>query len=49
MIKRTICTFAALAMLIWTCPPAQAEYKGELQRLDWQLTVDNSSTTGSTI
>jgi phage terminase large subunit-like protein len=49
MMKRMICTLAALAMLIWTCPPAQAEFKGRLQRdLDWTLDVDNSSTTGET-
>jgi len=49
MMKRMTCTLAALAMLIWTCPPAQAEFKGRLQRdLDWALTVDNSSTTGET-
>jgi hypothetical protein len=47
--KRFICSLAALAMLIWSCPPAQAEFKGQLLRnLDWELTVDNSSTTGGT-
>jgi len=47
--KRMICTFAGLAMLIWMCPPAQAESRGQLLRnLDWELTVDNSSTTGGT-
>jgi hypothetical protein len=47
--KRMICALAALAMLIWMCPPAQAEFKGQLLRnLEWELTVDNSSTTGGT-
>lgn len=47
--KKIIRPLAALAMLIWTCPPAQAEFKGQLLRnLDWELTVDNSSTTGAT-
>ena len=47
--KRTMCRLAALAMLMWTCPPAQAEYLGELRRdVDWQLQVDNSSSAGKT-
>jgi hypothetical protein len=48
MMKRMICTLAALATLIWMCPPAQAEYKGQLRNLAWELAVDNSSTTGGT-
>jgi hypothetical protein len=47
--KRPICTLAALAMLIWTCPPAQAEFKGELRRnIHWQVNVDNSANPGPT-
>jgi hypothetical protein len=42
--KRLICTLAALTMLIWTCPPVQAEYLGELRRnIDWQVNVDRLS------
>ena len=49
MIKRMIYTLAALAMLTWTCPPAQAEYKGSLQRdSDWTLNVGNGGTGGIT-
>jgi hypothetical protein len=34
---------------MWTCPPAQAEYRGELRRdIDWQFNVDNSSSAGKT-
>jgi hypothetical protein len=44
MIKKLTCTLAALAMLIWICPPAQAQFKGILKRdQDWFLNVDNSS------
>lgn len=47
--KRMICTLAALAMLIWTCPTAQAEYQGELGRdIDWQVNVDNAGAAGKT-
>jgi len=47
--KRLICTIAAFAMLIWTGPPAQAEYKGELRRdIEWFLNVDNSAAAGIT-
>jgi hypothetical protein len=47
--KRIICAFAALAMLILTCPLARADYLGELRRdIDWQLNVDNSSSPGKT-
>lgn len=47
--KRLICTLAGLATLIWTCPPAQAEFKGTLPRdLDLILNVDNSSSSGQT-
>lgn len=36
-------------MLIWTCPPARAEYKGELRRdIEWFLNVDNSAAAGIT-
>jgi hypothetical protein len=36
-------------MLIWICPPAQADFKGLLQRDQaGVLSVDNSSTTGAT-
>jgi hypothetical protein len=49
MIKKLTCTLAALAMLIWICPPAQADFKGILVRdQDGVITVDNSSTTGAT-
>lgn len=49
MMKRMICTFAALAMLIWTCAPARAEYRGELRRdIDWKVIVDNSASAGKT-
>jgi hypothetical protein len=42
--KRITCTLAALAMLIWTCTPAQAEFKGTLQgNQPWTLDVDNSN------
>ena len=47
--KRLVCTFATLGMLIWTCPPARAEWKGELRRdLEWRLAVDNSAVAGPT-
>lgn len=47
--KRFICSLAALAMLTWTCPPAQAEFKGDLRRdIDWVLIVDNSASAGPT-
>ena len=49
MIKGTICTLAVLAMLIWICPPARAEFKGELRRdIEWILIVDNSAAAGPT-
>jgi hypothetical protein len=49
VMKRMFCTLAALAMLIWTAPPARAEFKGELLReMDWLIHFDNSSTSGST-
>jgi hypothetical protein len=49
MIKRMICTLAALAMLIWTCPPARAEFKGQLLRdIEWILNFDNSASAGPT-
>jgi hypothetical protein len=49
MLKKMICTLAALAMLIWICPPAQAEYMGELRRdIDWVINVDNSAAGGKT-
>jgi len=42
--RRLACTIAALAMLIWTCTPAQAEFLGTLQRNQtWLLSVDNSN------
>ena len=42
--KRITCTLAALAMLIWTCTPAQAEFLGTLQgNQPWTLEVDNAS------
>lgn len=47
--KRLICTIAALAVLTWTCLPAQAEYKGELRRdIEWVINVDNSASSGNT-
>ena len=47
--KRTICAFTALAVLMWTCPPVQADYRGELRRdIDWQFNVDNSAVAGKT-
>ena len=49
MIKRMVCTLAALAMLIWICPPAQAEFRGQLLRdIDWILNFDNSAAAGPT-
>lgn len=43
--KRMICRLALLAVLAWTCAPAQAEYRGVLKRdQDWFLNVDNSAT-----
>jgi hypothetical protein len=49
MMKRMICTLASFAMLIGTCPPAQAEYLGELRRdIDWVINVDNSLAGGRT-
>ena len=49
-ISRLISTFAStLVLLISTCPTAQAEFKGQMRRdLEWNLSVDNSSTTGGT-
>ena len=43
--KRMISTFAcAVAVLIWTCAPAQAEFFGTLRSdQDWVINVDNSS------
>jgi hypothetical protein len=47
--KKLTRPLAALAMLIWICPPAQADFKGLLQRDQaGVLSVDNSSTTGAT-
>lgn len=49
MLKKLTCTLAALAMLIWICPPAQADFKGILKvNQDGVITVDNSSSTGAT-
>ena len=49
MIRKATWTLALLAMLIWECPPAQAEYQGELRRdLDLVLNVDNSSAASRT-
>ena len=49
MIKKLTCTLAAFAMLIWICPPAQAEYRGILKRdQGWLLNVDNSASAGKT-
>lgn len=48
MLKKLNCTLAALAMLIWICPPVQAEYKGILKREAWTLNVDNSATSAKT-
>jgi hypothetical protein len=44
-IKRIISTFAcALAVLIWTCIPAQAGFYGTLQRdQPYQIEIDNTS------
>ncbi|MCM3900104.1 MAG: hypothetical protein ND866_00200 [Pyrinomonadaceae bacterium] len=49
-INRLISTFACtLALLISTCPPAQADHQGELRRdLAWNLNVDNSSASAKT-
>jgi|SRR5215216_2415776 len=48
-LKRLTCTLAAIATLIWTCPPAQAEYKGELGRdIEWVINFDNSASAGKT-
>src|SRR5437588_6559190 len=43
--KRMISTFVcALAVLIWTCAPVQAEFLGTLRSdQDWVINVDNSS------
>jgi len=44
MMKRLICTLAALAMLIWTCPTARAELIGELRRdQDRVINFDNAT------
>lgn len=44
MMKRLICTLAALAMLIWTCPTARAELHGELRRdQDCVINFDNAT------
>ena len=49
MLKKLTCALAALGMLICIPPPAQADFKGMLQRdQDGVLSVDNSSTTGAT-
>src|SRR5262245_4002463 len=49
MMKRFIFILAALAMLIWICPPAQAEYRGIFKRdQGWLLNVDNSASAGKT-
>src|SRR5256886_17455524 len=44
-VKRMISTFAcAVAVLIWTCAPVQAEFFGTLRSdQDWVINVDNSS------
>ena len=46
--KRMISTFAyAVAVLIWTCAPVQAEFFGTLRSdQDWMINVDNSSSNG---
>jgi hypothetical protein len=42
--RRLAYTIAALAMLIWTCNPAQADFLGTLQsNQTWSLAVDNSN------
>jgi hypothetical protein len=42
--RRLACTIAALAVLIWTCTPAQADFLGTLQsNQTWLLSVDNSN------
>ncbi len=48
--KRLIATFAcAVAVLIWTCAPAQAEFRGVLRSdQDWVINVDNAATGGIT-
>jgi hypothetical protein len=44
---RLISTFAcAVAMLIWTCPPAQADFKGDLKS-DTPVTVEFTSGAGN--
>ena len=49
MLNKLTCIVAVLAMLIWTCPTAQAEYFGELRRdIDWHLNLDNSLSGGKT-
>jgi hypothetical protein len=42
--RRLACTIAALAVLIWTCNPAQADFYGPLQgNQTWTVAVDNSN------
>jgi hypothetical protein len=42
--RRFACAIAALAMLIWTCTPAQAEFDGTLQGNQlWTVELDNSN------
>lgn len=47
--KRLISTFACmLALLIWTCTPAQARFLGTLQQnVPWTLEVNTTSTCGA--
>ena len=47
--KRTICALGAIALLIWTPPPARAEWRGELWKgVGVILNVDNSASPGPT-
>lgn len=49
MVKKLTCIVAVLAMLIWSCPTVQADFKGILKwDQDGVISVDNSSTTGAT-
>ena len=49
MVKKLTCIVAVLAMLIWSCPTVQADFKGILKSdQDGVISVDNSSTTGAT-
>ncbi len=42
MMRRLTCILAALAILIWTCPPAQAKYIGTSAFLIPHLSYTNS-------